>query len=167
MSLDDIVGNYLDDYAAEDLKAGTVLGLLRVFYAAPTDVGTAPLIIGGRIYADLETGTAGMQLATYTSDESVSPAHGALVMPGAQTNLRFRTNVGIFTQGSLPTNVKITAIKQDGSMAATTQFTLNNAGLSGAFAQIPVTDTIFPGIDGNAMTIKVEAVDGSPVSAYI
>jgi hypothetical protein len=167
VSIDDIVGNYLDDATAEDLKSGTVLGLLKVSYLAPTDVASAPLIIGGRIYADLETGTAGMQLSTYTSDESVAPGNAVLVMPGAQTNLRFRTNVGIFSQGDLPTAVRITAVKQDGSVASTFDYTLNDAGLTGAFAQIPVIEDTLPGIDGNPMTIKVQSLSGSRVGAYI
>ena len=129
----------------------------------------APLIVGGRIYADLSTGTAGMQLSTYTADESLTPGgNGSLVMPGAQTNLRFRTNIGIFAQGDEPTPVEIKAIKQDGSEAATFTYTLNDPGHTGAFAQIPVDPvTTFPGIDGNAMTIKVRALSGSPVGAYI
>ena len=124
----------------------------------------APLIIGGRIYADLSTGTAGMQLSTYTSDESLTPGGNAvLVMPGAQTNLRFRTNIGIFAQGDEPTPVEIKAIKQDGTEAATFTYTLNDPGHSGAFTQIPITEGTFPGIDGNAMTIKVKALSGSPI----
>ena len=83
-------------------------------------------------------------------------------MPGAQTNLRFRTNIGIFAQGDEPTPVEIKAIKQDGTEAATFTYTLNDPGHSGAFTQIPITEGTFPGIDGNAMTIKVKALSGSP-----
>ncbi len=109
-----------------------------------------------------------MQLSTYTTDESVPPGGGSvLIMPGAQTNLRFRTNVGIFSQGDLPTAVEIKAIRQDGSVASTFSYTLNNAGLTGAFAQIPITDATFPGIDGNPMTIQVKSLTGSPVGAYV
>ncbi len=168
VSIDDIVGSYLDDATADDLKTGTILGLLKVSYAAPTDVATAPLIIGGRIYADLESGTAGMQLSTYTSDESVAAGSSAvLVMPGAQTNLRFRTNLGLFVQGELPTQAKITILRQDGTEAATATYTLNDTGKTGAFAQIPIVSDVFPGIDGNPMTVKVQSVSGSPVAAYI
>jgi hypothetical protein len=88
-------------------------------------------------------------------------------MPGAQSNLRFRTNVGIFSQGDLPTAVKVTAVRQDGSVASTFDYQLNNPGHTGVFAQIPVTADTFPGIDGNAMTIRVESLSGSPVGAYI
>jgi len=168
ITADDVVGNdnFLSGATADDLKTGTILGLLKVSYNIPLD--GAPLIIGGRIYADLSTGTAGMQLSTYTSDESVSPGGNAvLVMPGAQTNLRFRTNIGIFAQGDEPTPVEIKAIKQDGSEAATFTYTLNDPGHSGAFTQIPITEGTFPGIDGNAMTIKVKALSGSPVGAYV
>jgi PKD repeat protein len=168
VTADDIVGNdaFLDGATEEDLKTGSILGLLKVSYNVPLD--GAPLIIGGRIYADLSTGTAGMQLSTYTADASVAPGSSStLVMPGAQTNLRFRTNIGIFTQGDEPTPVQIKAIKQDGTEAATFNYTLNDLGHTGAFAQIPITPDTFPGIDGNAMTIKVKALSGSPVGAYI
>jgi len=43
----------------------------------------------------------------------------------------------------------------------------NPATYTGVFAQIPITDATFPGIDGNAMTLKVKALSGSPVGAYI
>lgn len=165
ISLDDIVGNYLDDFSPADLKTGTILGLLKVYYFAPTDIVTAPLIIGGRIYADLPTGTAGMQLAVYTQSQSVSPGSAVLIMPGAQSNLRFRTNIGLFTLGDLPTIARISAVRQDGTVMSTYDYQLNNPGQTGAFAQIPMT--ALPSIDGNPMTIKVQSVSGSPVGAYI
>ncbi len=165
ISLDDIVGNYLDDFSPADLKTGTILGLLKVYYFAPTDIVTAPLIIGGRIYADLPTGTAGMQLAVYTQSQSVPPGNQVLVMPGAQANLRFRTNIGLFTLGDLPTTVRISAVRQDGVVMSTYDYQLNNPGQTGAYAQIPMT--ALPSIDGNPMTIKVQSVSGSPVAAYI
>jgi PKD repeat protein len=164
ISIDDVVGNFLDDATDADLKTGTVLGLLKVFYNAPPDVATAPLIIGGRIYADLSTGTAGMQLSVYTDGMSVGAGSAALIMPGAQTNLRFRTNIGLFALGTLPTTVRIHAIKQDGTEMSTYDFTLND-GSHGAFAQIPMT--ALPSIDGNPMTMRVEVLNGSRVGAYI
>ena len=171
-SIDDIVGNSDAGLAVghPELLSGTAIGLLHVSYTAPTDIATAPLKTGGRIYADLSTGTAGMQLSTYSSAQSVAPGAGALVMPGAQTNLRFRTNIGIFTLGDLPTQVLITAINQDGSNGGTFQFELNNPGHSGAFAQVPMisgTNVTFPNITGDPLTIKVQALSGSPVGAYI
>jgi hypothetical protein len=164
ISIDDVVGNFLDDATDADLRTGTVLGLLKVSYNAPPDVATAPLIIGGRIYADLATGTAGMQLSVYTDSSSVGPGSAVLVMPGAQTNLRFRTNIGLFALGTLPTTVRIHAIKQDGTEMSSYDFTLNDGG-HGAFAQIPMT--ALPTIDGNPMTMRVEALNGSRIGAYI
>jgi len=164
VSIDDVLGNFLDEATDADLKTGTYLGLLKVFYSAPPDVATAPLIIGGRIYADLSTGTAGMQLSVYTDAQSVAAGSSALIMPGAQTNLRFRTNIGLFALGSLPTTVRIHALKQDGTEASTYDFTLNSGG-NGAFAQIPMS--ALPVIDGNPMTMRVEALNGSRIGAYI
>lgn len=165
ISIDDIVGNFLDDATPADLKTGTALGLLKVSYNAPTDAATAPLIIGGRIYADLPTGTAGMQLSTYTGAQSVAAGAGSLVMPGAQTNLQFRTNIGVFTLGDLPTTAHISAIKQDGTVASAYEYVLNNPGQTGAFVQIPMG--ALSNIDGNPMTIKIESLSGSPVGAYL
>ena len=163
ISIDDFVGTYLNQASDTDLTVGTVLGLLKISTVAPTDVATAPLILGGRIYADLSTGTAGMQLATYSNAETT--AHlGTLVMPGAQTNLRYRTNIGIFATTSQSTLARITAVRQDGSVTSTFDYQLNNPGHTGAFAQIPMT--ALDGIDGNPTTIKVQSVAGGPVGAY-
>jgi hypothetical protein len=153
-----------------ELMSGSVIGLLKITYSAPPDIASAPLIIGGRIYQDFPEGTAGMQLSTYTSEKSVSAGTGGgrLYMAGAQTNLRFRTNIGIFAMGDLPTTVRIKAIKQDGTEGGTFEFKLNDPGLSGAFAQIPITQDTFPDIDGlHPMSMTVETLDGSPVGAYI
>lgn len=163
ISIDDFVGTFLNQASETDLTAGTVLGLLKISTVAPTDVATAPLILGGRIYADLSTGTAGMQLATYSNAET--SAHlGTLVMPGAQTNLRYRTNIGIFATTSQSTLARITAVRQDGTVASTFDYQLNNPGHTGAFAQIPMT--ALDGVDGNPTTIKVQSVAGGPVGAY-
>ncbi len=165
VSIDDMVGTFLNQSSPDDLTVGSVLGLLKVSYQAPTDVASSPLIIGGRIYADLSTGTAGMQLSTYASAQTVPAGGAALVMPGAQTNLRFRTNVGIFAAGDLPTTVRISAFHKDGSKASDYDYVLNNPGQTGAFAQIPMT--ALAGIDGEAMTIRVTSLSGSAVGAYI
>ncbi len=99
--LDDVVGSILARYAPSgvDLNTESTLGLLRISYRAATDSSTAPLLIGGRIYDDRgASGTAGMQLFVYSNGESVSPG-SPLVLPGAQQNLRFRTNIGFFCDG--------------------------------------------------------------------
>ena len=95
----------------------------------------------------------------YDVDFPGLPTDGTVVDLGA--------NVGIFTQGDLPTPVDIQAVKQDGTVAATFHYTLNEAGHTGAFAQIPITPDTFPGIDGDAMSIRVKALSGNPVGAYI
>ncbi len=139
--------------------------MLLVSSLAPADVATAPLILGGRIYADLSTGSAGMQLSTYSDAQTVAAGRGVLVMPGAQTNLRFRTNIGLFATSLDPTTVHITAVKQDGTIASTFDYLLNNPGHTGAFAQVPMTALV--GIDGNPTTITVQSTSGGPVGAYI
>jgi PKD repeat protein len=164
-SIDDFVGSFLNQYSDVDLTVGTALGLLKVSYQAPTDVASAPLIIGGRIYADLATGSAGMQLSTYSTAQTVAAGGRVLVMPGAQTNLRFRTNIGLFAAGDLPTTAQISAVRQDGTVASTFTYVLNNPGQSGAFAQIPMT--ALAEIDGNPMTMRVQSLSGSAVGAYL
>jgi len=169
VSVDDVIAQLFAPGHPErpELMSGSVIGLLKVTYSAPPDIATAPMIIGGRIYQDFPQGTAGMQLSVYSTDKSVAFNNGKLYMAGAQTNLRFRTNVGIFAMGDLPTTVRITAIKQDGTTGGQYDFRLNDPGKSGAFAQIPVTQDTFPQIDGNPMAMKVETLDGSPVGSYI
>ncbi|HEY1252628.1 MAG TPA: PKD domain-containing protein [Thermoanaerobaculia bacterium] len=165
VSIDDFVGTFLNQASDVDLTTGTALGVLLISSLAPADIASAPLILGGRIYADLSTGTAGMQLSTYSDAQTVAAGGGALVMPGAQTNLRFRTNIGIFATSLLPTTVRITAVKQDGSTASTFDYTLNDPDHTGAFAQVPMT--ALAGIDGNPETIKVQSINGGSVGAYI
>ena len=165
VSIDDFVGTFLNSASDTDLTTGTAFGVLLISSLAPADIATAPLIIGGRIYADLSTGSAGMQLSTYSDTQTVAAGHGALVMPGAQTNLRFRSNIGIFATSLSPTTVHITAVKQDGTVAGTFDYVLNDPGHTGAFAQVPMT--AIPGIDGNPTTMKVESLSGGAVGAYI
>jgi PKD repeat protein len=165
VSIDDFVGTFLNQASDTDLTTGTALGVLLISSLAPADIATAPLILGGRIYADLSTGSAGMQLSTYSDAQTVAAGRGVLVMPGAQTNLRFRSNVGVFATSLDPTTVHITAVKQDGTVAGTFDYVLNDPGHTGAFAQVPMT--ALPGIDGNPTTIKVQSLSGGAVGAYI
>jgi hypothetical protein len=164
VALDDVVGTLLDDYTPVDLKAESTQGVLRISYRAASDSATAPLLIGGRIYDDRgSAGTAGMQLFVYSSRESVAPG-SPLVLPGAQQNLRFRTNIGFFAMGDLATPVRVTAVKQDGTVAGTYDFVLNE-GRNGHYAQLPML--AIPGIVGEPMTIRVEVLGGSRIGAYV
>jgi PKD repeat protein len=165
--LDDVVGSVLAQYAPSgiDLNQQSTLGLLRISYLAASDSSTAPLLIGGRIYDDRGTeGTAGMQLFVYSNGESVAPG-SPLVLPGAQQNLRFRTNIGFFAMGDLLTRVRVTAVKQDGSVAGVFDFVLNDSTRSGHYVQLPMSD--IPGIVGDPMTIRIEVLEGSRVGAYV
>jgi hypothetical protein len=165
--LDDVVGSVLARYspAGTDLTQDSTLGLLRISYRAASDSSTAPLLIGGRIYDDRGTeGTAGMQLFAYSDGESVAPG-SPLVLPGAQQNLRFRTNIGFFAMGDLLTRVRVTAVKQDGSVAGLLDFVLNDSTRSGHYVQLPMS--AIPGIVGDPMTIRIEVLEGSRVGAYV
>jgi hypothetical protein len=163
--LDDVVGTLLDAATDVDLKQESTLGVLRIYYRAAPDSATAPLLIGGRIYDDRgSAGTAGMQLFVYSNGESVSPG-SPLVLPGAQQNLRFRTNIGFFALGDLQTPVRVTAVKQDGTVAGTFDFILNAPGQNGHFAQLSMLQ--IPGIVGEPMTVRVEVLSGSRIGAYV
>jgi len=105
-----------------------------------------------------------MQLFVYSNGESVEPG-SPLVLPGAQQNLRFRTNIGFFAMGDLPTAVRVTAVKQDGTAAGSFDFTLNDGSRSGHYAQLPMS--AIPGIVGASMTIRVEVLSGSRIGAYV
>jgi PKD repeat protein len=165
--LDDVVGAVLAQYAPADvnLRQESTQGLLKISYRAAGDSTANPLLIGGRIYDDRGTaGTAGMQLFVYSNGESVAPG-SPLVLPGAQQNLRFRTNIGFFAMGDLPTNVRVSGVKLDGTVAGTFEFILNDGTRSGHYVQLPMS--AIPGIVGEPMTIKVEVTDGSRVGAYV
>jgi hypothetical protein len=163
--LDDVVGTLLDEYTPADLKRESTQGVLRISYRAASDSAAAPLLIGGRIYDDRgSAGTAGMQLFVYSNGESVAPG-SPLVLPGAQQNLRFRTNIGFFALGDLPTPVRVTAVKQDGATAGALDFVLNETGRNGHYAQLPMS--AIPGIVGEPMTIRVEVLGGSRIGAYV
>jgi hypothetical protein len=105
-----------------------------------------------------------MQLFVYSNGESVAPG-SPLVLPGAQQNLRFRTNIGFFALGDLPTPVRVTAVKQDGATAGALDFVLNETGRNGHYAQLPMS--AIPGIVGEPMTIRVEVLGGSRIGAYV
>ncbi|HSD71525.1 MAG TPA: hypothetical protein VLE54_01980, partial [Thermoanaerobaculia bacterium] len=163
--LDDVVGTLLDAATDIDLKQESTQGVLRISYRAAPDSATAPLLIGGRIYDDRgSAGTAGMQLFVYSNAESVAPG-SPLVLPGAQQNLRFRTNIGFFAMGDQPTPVRVTAVRQDGTAAGSLDFILNDTGRSGHYAQLPMS--AIPGIAGEPMTIRVEVLNGSRIGAYV
>ena len=165
--LDDVVGTVLAQYplSGVNLRQDSTLGLLKISYRAASDSTANPLLIGGRIYDDRgAVGTAGMQLFVYSNGESVAPG-SPLVLPGAQQNLRFRTNIGFFAMGDLPTRVRVSGVKQDGAVAGTVEFLLNDASRSGHYVQLPMS--AIPGIVGEPMTIKVEVLEGSRVGAYV
>jgi hypothetical protein len=141
--------------------------LVRVFYRAAADSATAPLLIGGRIYDDRgSAGTAGMQLFVYSNGESVEPG-SPLVLPGAQQNLRFRTNIGLFALGDAPTRVRVTAIQESGAPAASQEFVLN--GQYGHYVQLRMVDFLqgVPAFTSETLTIRVEVLEGSRVGAYV
>jgi hypothetical protein len=169
MVLDDVVGSLFDGYTPADLKQepGGTQGLVRVFYRAAADSATAPLLIGGRIYDDRgSAGTAGMQLFVYSNGESVEPG-SPLVLPGAQQNLRFRTNIGLFALGDAPTRVRVTAIQESGAPAASQEFVLN--GQYGHYVQLRMVDFLqgVPAFTSETLTIRVEVLEGSRVGAYV
>jgi hypothetical protein len=120
--------------------------LLKVTYNAPPDVATAPLIIGGRIYRRSVDGHgrhAALRLHRLVERRRRAP-------PRSSCRARRRTcasgpTSASFALGTLPTTVRIHAIKQDGTETSTYDFTLNDRG-HGAFAQIPMT--ALPTIDG-------------------
>jgi hypothetical protein len=67
--------------------------------------------------------------------------------------------------GDLPTQVRVSGVKLDGTVAGTFEFLLNDANRSGHYVQLPMS--AIPGIVGEPMTIKVEVLEGSRVGAYV
>jgi hypothetical protein len=166
LSFDDISEIFpnVPEIAAE---AGTA-GLLRITYPADAETTTAPVLVSARAYDDRSTttgGTAGTTLVSYSGGDAVAYGEEALVIPGAESNDRFRTNVGIFALDDEETNVDVTAVDKDGNVVGALQgFALNQAGLNGPWRQFPVS--LIPNIPAEPVSLRVVVTRGGRVGAY-
>jgi hypothetical protein len=135
LTYDDIVGSLMATDTRVDLS-GSSAGILRIYYVADSESSTHPLIIGSRNYDDQPTGTAGTQLAIYTSAQAATGTQ-VLYLPGVEDSARYATKIGVFTPDAGPIRGGISAVAPDGSQVGSIGFTVGAGGLH--YGQLDLT----------------------------
>ena len=165
LSFDDIAQIFPD---VPEIAEGTgTAGLLKVTYAADAETSTAPLLVSARAYDDRSTttgGTAGTALSSFSGGDSIGVGDAPIVIPGAETNDRFRTNVGIFALDDEVTGVLVTAVDKDGNVVGSAGGALNNPGQAGPWLQFPIAS--IPGLPAEPVSLRVEVTSGGRIGAY-
>jgi hypothetical protein len=178
---DDIVAEVFataDNHLAEPTN-GTA-GVVRIQHFGDPDTTTAPLLISARNYDDQPTGTVGSQLFAYTRPISIGLGEAPLVLTGLQqddaTNPkpRFTSTVNVFAYDDVQTQVRLTALKSDGTVLGTHHVVLNgisdNVPFSGHFQPryLSASDATgsLNGIQNEPISVKIEVMEGGRVGAY-
>jgi PKD repeat protein len=166
LSFDDIAEIFplVPEIAAQ---AGTA-GLLKISYAADAETPTQALLVSARAYDDRSAttgGTAGTALSSYSSGDAIGFGDVPIVIPGAETNDRFRTNAGVFALDDEVTVVKVTAVDKDGLVVGVMDgIALNNPGSSGPWVQFPIS--LIQNLPVEPVSLRVEVAFGGRVGAY-
>jgi PKD repeat protein len=152
-----------------EIAAGTgTAGLLKVSYAADAETAIAPLLVSARAYDDRSAttgGTAGTALSSYSSVDAIGFGDAPIVIPGAETNDRFRTNVGVFALDDEVTVVKVTAVDKDGLVVGVADgIALNNPGETGPWGQFSISQ--IPNLPDEPVSLRVEVAFGGRIGAY-
>ena len=163
LTKDDVVSALLATDTTVDLS-GNSAGVLRISYPEDADSATQPLVIGSRNYDDQKTGTAGSQLAVYTSALVGSEGHN-LFLTGAEDSVRYGSRIGVFAIDAGPVTGRIVAVGPDGSEVGSVGFVLG--GSSPHYGQISLTDTSMNFRNpGTPVSIRIDQVIGGRVGAY-
>jgi hypothetical protein len=126
LTYDDVVTSLMTQDTRVDLS-GNSAGILRIYYLGDPESATKPLILGARNYDDQPTGTAGTQLAIYTTAQMVTGS-AVLYVPGAEESAHYSTRIGVFTPDAGPAAFTITAVAPDGSVVGSLGTTLAGGG---------------------------------------
>jgi PKD repeat protein len=149
------------------VETGTA-GLLKISYAADAETPTRPVLVSARSYDDRSTttgGTAGTALSSYSGADATAAGEAPIVIPGAETNDRFRTNVGIFALDDETTTILVTAVDKDGNVVGTAPpSALNIPGQTGPWLQFPIA--LIPGLPAEPVSLRVEVTGGGRIGAY-
>jgi len=163
LTYDDVIGSLLSQDTGVDLS-GDNAGILRVYYGEDSDSTTHPLVIGSRNYDDEPTGTAGSQLAVYTSAQAGGASRN-LFLTGVEDSVRYSSRIGVFTMDPGPVTGRIVAVGPDGTPVGSVGFTLG--GSSPRYGQLSLTD---PNMNfnnpGKPVSIRFEDLKGGRVGAY-
>ncbi len=163
LTYDDVIAALMARDTRVDLS-GSNAGILRVFYPEDDDSATPPLVIGSRNYDDEPTGTAGSQLAVYTSAQA-GGASQDLFLTGVEDSARYASRIGVFTMDPGPVTGRIVVIAPDGSQVGSVGFTLG--GSSPRYGQISLTDSNMNFTNpGKPVSIRFEQLRGGRVGAY-
>ena len=145
--------------------AGTA-GLLRVSYPPDSQTATNPVLVSARAYDDRSTttgGTAGTALSSFAAADAITVGDAPIVIPGAELDDLFRTNVGFFALDDESTVVKVTAVDKDGNVVGEVPAIPLN-GASGPWAQLPVS--LIPNIPSEPFSLWVEVLSGGRIGTY-
>ncbi len=163
LTYDDVIAALLANDKRVDLS-GNSGGILRIFYPEDDESATHPLVIGSRNYNDDPTGTAGSQLAVYTSAQAGSDSHD-LFLTGVEDSARYASRIGVFTMDPGPVTGRIVAVAPDGSEVGSVGFTLG--GSSPHYGQLSLTDSNMNFTNpGKPVSIRFEQLSGGRVGAY-
>lgn len=150
---------------AEVTGSGTS-GLLRVTYPADAETPTDPIYVSARSYDDRRAttgGTAGTALSTYAAGDAVGVADASIVIPGAEQDDRFRTNVGVFALDDGPAGALVWAVDKDGHAIGDPIGIALNQGDAGPWSQFPIS--VIPNLPVEPFSVRVQALAGR-VGAY-
>ena len=172
---DDVVAQVFcaADATLADPENGTA-GVLKVQHFADGETTTSPLIISARNYDDQPAGTVGSQLSVYTQPLSLGPTDPAQLLAGLQVDMtdgsnpkpRFETIVSVFAYDDLQTVVRLTSLKNDGTVLGSHDLALNQPGASGHFQPRNLSLPAFNAVINEPVTVKVEVLSGGRIGAY-
>jgi hypothetical protein len=161
VTYDDVINSLMAKDTRVDLT-GSSAGILRIYYVGDGESATRPLIIGSRNYDDQPTGTAGTQLAIYTSAQ-MATGNQVLSLPGVEDSIRYASKIGVFTPDAGPVQGSITAVAPDGTIVGSIGFTVGGGGLH--YGQLDLTQLNGFANPARPVTVRVQA-SGGRVSAY-
>jgi PKD repeat protein len=163
LTYDDVVAALMARDTRVNLS-GSNAGILRISYLEDDESATRPLVIGSRNYDDEPTGTAGSQLAVYTSAQAGS-ASQYLFLTGVEDSARYGSRIGVFAMDPGPVTGRIVVVEPDGSQVGSVGFSLG--GSSPRYGQISLTDSNMNFTNpGKPVSIRFEQLSGGRVGAY-
>ncbi|MGE5276270.1 MAG: hypothetical protein ACM3SU_04690, partial [Acidobacteriota bacterium] len=163
LSFDDV--SELFPTVAEVTDTGTS-GLLRVTYPADAETPTNPVYVSARSYDDRSTttgGTAGTALSTYVAGDSIAPGDAPIVLPGAEQDDLFRTNIGVFALDDGPAGALVWAVDKDGNAIGSPIGIALNQGGGSAWSQFPIS--VIPNLPAEPFSVRVQSLQGR-IGAY-
>ena len=167
LSYDDLTDVFPD--VADIAQTGNS-GLIRVTYPADADTATNPVYVSSRAYDDRSQttgGTAGSALSTYAAVDAIASGDSSLVIPGAEQDDAFRTNVGLFALDDTLTIANVTAVDDGGNVVGGPfGVALNQDGVSGPWSQFPIS-AAFSSLPAGVFSLRVDVVQGGRAGAYI